>query len=87
MRHQQPAGARLRQRDRGRQVGIDALAVAHEVGELLAHGLQLVEAGLLGVPQGGTDHHVGHIEDAQRVGERRVAVQRAADVLGGVRVR
>ena len=67
-------------------MGVDAFAVADEIGELLAHGLQLVEAGLLGVPQRRADHHVGDIEDAQRIGERRVAMQRPADVLGGLGV-
>ena len=60
---------------------VDALAIAHQVGKLLAHRLQLIETGLLGVPQRRADHHVGNVLQPQHVGERRVAVQRGADVL------
>ncbi len=65
---------------------VDALAVAHQLRELLPHRLQLVEAGLLRVPQRRADHHVGRVHQPQHVGEGGVAVQRAADELGGAGV-
>jgi hypothetical protein len=68
------------------QVGVDRLAIDGELGQLLAHRLLLVEAGLPRVEEGGADHQVGDVEQAQRVGEGAVAMQRAADEAGRARV-
>ena len=62
---------------------VDAFAVASEVRELLAHRRQFVETGLLHVPQRRPDHQIGHVKDAQDIGERRIAVQGAANIRGG----
>jgi len=86
MRHHQASRAPLRLGDRGNQMGIDALAITDEIGELLANCRQFVETGLLHVPQRRPDHQVGGVEDAQNIGEGRVAVQGAADIEGGARV-
>jgi len=78
VRHQQPAPTALRLGDCGDEIGIDAFTIADEIGELLADGRQLVEIGLLHVPQRRPNHQICHVEDAQDIGERRIAVQGAA---------
>ena len=50
-------------------MGVDALAVAGELGQLLLHRLLLVEPGLPGVEQGGADHQVGEAQHALHEGE------------------
>ena len=86
VRHQQAARALLGQRDRRRQVRVDALAVAGQLRQLLLHGLLLLEARLAHVVQRGADHQVGQAHVALHVRERAVAVQRGADVGRRARV-
>ena len=69
VRHHQAARARLRLGDRGNQMGVDALAITDEIGELLANRRQFVETGLLHVPQCRPDHQIGGVEDAKDVRE------------------
>ncbi len=54
---------------------VDPLAIAGQFRELLAHRLLLVQSGLARIEQRRTDQHVGEIQDALRVGKRRVAMQ------------
>jgi len=63
-------------------MSVDAFAVADEIGELLTHGRQFVETGLLRIPQRRPDHQIGHVKDAQNIGECRVTVQGAAYIRG-----
>ena len=86
VRHQQPAGAGLGHGDRGGQVGVDPLAVAGQLGQLLLDRLLLVETGLLRVEEGDADHQVGHPLDPLHEGKRAVAVEGGADVAGGAGV-
>ena len=67
-------------------MGVNAFTITDEIGELLANSRQFVEAGLPDVPQRRADHQICHVEDAQNVGERRIAVQRAADIRSGAGV-
>ena len=79
VRHQQPAGARLRLVDRGREVRVDALPVAGERGELLLHRLASLQPGLAHVERGNADQEVGEAQDALDEREHAVAVEGRAD--------
>ncbi|CAK9133808.1 unnamed protein product, partial [Ilex paraguariensis] len=81
--HHQPGRAALGQRDGGREVGVDAFAVAGQAGQPVLHGLQLLHAGLARVVQGRAYQHVGQLQAALQEGEGRVAVQRLAQEMGG----
>src|SRR6266403_5845338 len=67
-------------------MGVDAFAVADEIGKLLAHRRQFIETSLPHIPQCRPDHQIGGVEDAQYVREGRIAVQGAADIGGGAGV-
>ena len=56
------------------------------MGQLLLHGLLVLEPGLAHVVQRGADHQIGQAHVALHVGERAVAVQRGADVARRARV-
>ena len=59
VRHQEPAGARLSVLDRGRQMRIDALAIAHELSEPLPHRLVHLHACLGDARVGGSNEEIG----------------------------
>ncbi len=82
-RHQQTAGAHLRKLDRGREVRVDALAVARELGELLADALMHSHARLHGVRVRDPDEKVSEAQMALHEREHAVAMQRRSDVRGG----
>ena len=58
MRHHQAARAWLGFCNGGDQMDVDALAITDQIGELLAHRLQLVEPRLLYIPQRRPDHQI-----------------------------
>ena len=84
--HQQAAGALLGHLDGGGQVGVDALPVADQLGQLLAHALVHLDPGVDGVRVGQPDQEVGEPQVPLDEREHAVAVQRGADVGGGAHV-
>ena len=83
--HQQATGALLGELDRGGQMGVDALPVADQFGQLLAHALVHLDSGVDGVGIRQPDQEVGEPQVPLHEREHAVAVKRRADVGGGAR--
>ena len=79
VRHQEPAGARLGVLDRGRQMGIDALAIAHELSEPLPDRLVHLHACLGDARVRGSNEQIGISQVPLYERELAVAVKGRSD--------